>query len=175
MKISYLSPHRQVISPHRQLLPRQFGVWNYWLTCAAGNRSPVIIIGFYKHKVSFLSSKIRKPVHPCGRKPQKGLALRTHLSSSVERCTFLSKTTTYAGTNKDEEVLSKLEGRLRIDGLNFVQAIAPYAEGVGVSRKVILQVRLTQNSSKSMCFPWIVGCKFHRWSSRSRQLNPRPP
>src|SRR5262244_151124 len=67
MKISYLSPHRQVISPHRQLLPRQFGVWNYWLTCAAGNRSPVIIIGFYKHKVSFLSAKIRNPVHPCDR------------------------------------------------------------------------------------------------------------
>src|SRR5215510_7038550 len=84
MEIFYLSPHRQVISPHRQLLPRQFGVWNYWLTCAAGNRSPVIIIGFYKHKVSFLSCKIRNPVHPCDR-TAKGLALRTHLPSSEER------------------------------------------------------------------------------------------
>src|SRR5262245_20837574 len=68
MKISYLSPHRQVISPHRQLLPRQFGVWNYWLTCAAGNRSPVIIIGFYKHKSPSCPLKYENPVHPCERK-----------------------------------------------------------------------------------------------------------
>src|SRR5262247_2865257 len=110
MKISYLSPHRQVISPHRQLLPRQFGVWNYWLTCAAGNRSPVIIIGFYKHKSPSYPLKYESQYTLAAEKPQRGLALRTHLSSSGERCSFLSKTTTYAGTNEDEEVLSKLEG-----------------------------------------------------------------
>src|SRR5262249_21658357 len=84
MKISYLSPHRQVISQHRQLLPRQFGVWNYWLTCAAGNRSPVIIIGFYKHKISFLSAKIRNPLHPSDR-TAKRTGFENSSSSSEER------------------------------------------------------------------------------------------
>src|SRR5262249_38388070 len=50
VEISYLSSDRQVISPHRQFVPRQFREWNYRLTCAGGNRSPVIIIGLYKHK-----------------------------------------------------------------------------------------------------------------------------
>src|SRR5262249_30479064 len=87
MKISYLSPHRQVISPHRQLLPRQFGVWNYWLTCAAGNRSPVTIIGFYKHKVSSYPLKYETQ-YTLATEPQKRLALRTHLSSFL-RGTFV--------------------------------------------------------------------------------------
>src|SRR5262247_3097700 len=84
MKISYLSPHRQVISPHRQLLPRQFGVWNYWLTCAAGNRSPVIIIGFYKHKSPSCPLKYETQ-YTLATEPQKRLALRNYLSSSEER------------------------------------------------------------------------------------------
>src|SRR5438105_1151441 len=47
----------KLFSPHREVFPRQFGVWNYRLTWAGENRSPFIIISLYKHKASFLSTK----------------------------------------------------------------------------------------------------------------------
>src|SRR5882724_7290492 len=98
----YLSPHRQVFLPHRQLLPRQFRVRNHRLTCTGGNRSPFIIISLYEHKASFLCYKSPasdgsplkyKSRYTLAVQPQVRPALMTHLSSPEEHTSFLSKTT----------------------------------------------------------------------------------